>query len=103
MLLGALFGYMLVYTGNIVYPMIAHFFNNFASLVIAYLIQHGKIPNEVDTVGANYEWGYILPGLFFTMALFYYLWKHRNVNLIEQYLVLPKDDFEDDSNGDKLY
>lgn len=102
MLLGALFGYMLVYTGNIVYPMIAHFFNNFASLVIAYLIQHDKIPEEVDTVGANYEWGYILPGLFFTALLFYYLWKHRNVDLINQYLALPEDDFVDDSNNDLL-
>ncbi len=97
MLLGALFGYMLVYTGNIVYPMIAHFFNNFASLIIAYLIQHGKIPDEVDTVGANYEWGYILPGLFFTIALFYYLWKNRNLNLIEQYHVLPQSTLDDDS------
>lgn len=95
MLLGALFGYMLVYTGNIVYPMIAHFFNNFASLIIAYLIQHGKIPDEVDTVGANYEWAYILPGLFFASILLYYLWKHRSFVLIEQYLILPEDDFND--------
>lgn len=97
MLLGALFGYMLVYTGNIIYPMIAHFFNNFASLIIAYFIQHGKIPDEVDTVGANYEWGYILPGLFITIALFYYLWKNRNLNLIKQYQVLPQSTLDDDS------
>jgi membrane protease YdiL (CAAX protease family) len=100
MLLGALFGYMLVYTGSIIYPMIAHFFNNFASLIIAYLIQQGKIPEVVDTVGANYEWGYILPGLFFTMALFYYLWKNRNPVLINQYQLLPKDDIEIDYNFD---
>ena len=95
MLLGAMFGYMLVYTGSIIYPMIAHFFNNFASLIIAYLIQRGKIPEVVETVGANYEWGYILPGLFITIALFYYLWNHRNVNLINQYIVLPQDTFDD--------
>lgn len=102
MLLGAMFGYMLVYTGSIIYPMIAHFFNNFASLIIAYLIQHGKIPEEVDTVGANYEWGYILPGLFFTIALFYYLWKHRNVNLINQYIVLPQDTFDEIDYEDQI-
>lgn len=102
MLLGALFGYMLVYTGNIIYPMIAHFFNNFASLIIAYLIQHGKIPEVVDTVGANFEWGYILPGLFFSMALFYYMWKNRNPVLINQYLVLPKEPYDDYYTEDQI-
>ena len=101
MLLGALFGYMLVYTGNIVYPMIAHFFNNFASLTMAYLIQHGKIPEALDTVGANYEWGYILPGLIFTMVLFYYLWKNKNPDLIDQYMVLPIDTSHDYFPEDK--
>lgn len=91
MLLGAMFGYMLVYTGNILYTMIAHFFNNFASLLIAYLIQQGKVPESVDTMGANFEWAYIIPGLFFTAALFYYLWKKRNQVAVEEYQFLPRD------------
>ena len=39
LLLGALFGYMLVYTGNIWYPVIAHFFNNFMLLLITYIYE----------------------------------------------------------------
>jgi membrane protease YdiL (CAAX protease family) len=96
MLLGALFGYMLVYTGSIIYPMVAHFVNNFASLLLAYLIQHGKIPQEIDTIGANYEWQFILPGLVISILLFHYLKKNRNPELLKQYQVLPQDDIEDD-------
>jgi membrane protease YdiL (CAAX protease family) len=99
MLLGALFGYMLVYTGNIIYPMVAHFFNNLVSLVLAYLIQHGKIPEDIDTIGANLEWQFILPGLIVSAILFHYLRKNRNPELIKQYQILPQDDIEDDYIG----
>ena len=43
LLLGAVLGYLLVYSGNIIYPMIGHFINNFSSLLIAYMIQHHMI------------------------------------------------------------
>jgi len=102
MLLGALFGYMLVYTGSIVYPMVAHFVNNFASLLLAYLIQHGKVQEEIDNIGANLEWQFILPGLAFTSVLFYYLWKNRNRELIMQYQVLPPEDIDGEYYGDLI-
>ena len=101
MLLGALFGYMLVYTGNIVYPMIAHFVNNFASLLLAYLIQHDKIPEEIDTLGANLEWQFILPGLVFSIVLFHFLRKNRSKEIIMQYQKLPVSDLEDDYYEDQ--
>jgi membrane protease YdiL (CAAX protease family) len=100
MLLGALFGYMLVYTGSIVYPMIAHFVNNFASLLLAYLIQHGKIPEEIDNAGAHFEWQFIIPGLAFSIALFYYLWKNKKGQLIAQYQELPQADMVEDNERD---
>ena len=96
LLLGALFGYMLVYTGSIIYPMIAHFVNNFASLLLAYFIQREKIPEEIDMAGAHLEWQYIIPGLAISIALFYYLWKNRSGQLIDQYQELPFEDREED-------
>ena len=86
MLLGAVFGYMLVYTGNILYPVLAHFFNNFISLLVAYGVQHGRIAREIDTIGENYEWAYIIPGLILSAGLLIFLWKRRNPRFIREYL-----------------
>jgi len=79
MLLGAVLGYLFVYSGSIIYPMIGHFVNNFTSLLIAYWIQHGVINANIDELGANQEWLFILPGLAISLFLFYLLWKKRNI------------------------
>lgn len=39
MLLGVLFGYLYVWSGNLLIPMLAHFLNNFISLVLLYAVQ----------------------------------------------------------------
>lgn len=86
LLLGAIFGYLLVYSGNIIYPMIGHFINNFTSLIFAYLIQHGMISADIDALGSEQEWVYIMPGLAISAFLFYLLWKHRSLNLEQMYV-----------------
>ena len=52
MLLGVLFGYIYYWSGNILYPMIAHIFNNFFSLTIFYFSQKGLL-NENFEVSVN--------------------------------------------------
>ena len=52
MLLGVLFGYIYYWSGSILYPMIAHIFNNFFSLSIFYLSQKGLL-NENFEVSVN--------------------------------------------------
>ena len=52
MLLGVLFGYIYYWSGSILYPMIAHIFNNFFSLTIFYLSQKGVL-NENFEVSVN--------------------------------------------------
>lgn len=79
LLLGAVLGYLLVYSGSIIYPMIGHFVNNFTSLLIAYWIQQGVIRENIDELGANQEWLFILPGLTISLFLFYQLWRKRNI------------------------
>jgi membrane protease YdiL (CAAX protease family) len=91
LLLGAVLGYLLIYSGSIIYPMIGHFVNNFTSLLVAYLIQHGMIDAEIESIGAKQEWLYILPSLFICGFLFYILWKKRNVDLDLLYVERPID------------
>lgn len=55
MLLGAMFGYLLVWGGSLWYPIIAHFINN-ASAVIAYYLYHkGTIGQDFDEMGTMSE------------------------------------------------
>ncbi|HEY0771604.1 MAG TPA: CPBP family intramembrane glutamic endopeptidase [Sphingobacteriaceae bacterium] len=50
MFLGALFGYLLIWTGNIWYPIIAHFVNNGVTVIAAYVYQRqGKSLDEFET------------------------------------------------------
>lgn len=50
-LLGALFGYMFIWSGSIWLPIIAHIFNNSVALLSKYLADRGAIGNEYETVG----------------------------------------------------
>lgn len=53
MVLGALFGYLYVWSGNLWYPIIAHITNNGLSLIIAYMYQTEVTdlnPDESDSV-----------------------------------------------------
>lgn len=50
MLLGALFGYMFLWSGNIWMPIIAHFVNNAFSVMAIYLYQKDQIGIDLETV-----------------------------------------------------
>lgn len=51
MALGAMFGYLLVWTGTMWVPILAHFVNNAMGVLGYYLIDKGTISNDVE------EWG----------------------------------------------
>ena len=49
MLLGALLGYLFVWSGSLWVPIAAHAFNNGAQIVLAYLHEHGKISLDITS------------------------------------------------------
>jgi membrane protease YdiL (CAAX protease family) len=53
MFLGVLFGYLLVWTGSIWVPVLAHFINNSAAVVFAYFASRDELPFNQDTIGAE--------------------------------------------------
>ncbi|MEQ9285484.1 MAG: type II CAAX endopeptidase family protein [Cyclobacteriaceae bacterium] len=48
MLLGALFGYLFVYSGNLFYPIIAHFVNNGFTLAMIYMHQNEWVSYDIE-------------------------------------------------------
>lgn len=53
MLLGALLGYSLLWTGSIWIPILGHFVNNAFAVLLTYLEQRGKISSSIETLGAS--------------------------------------------------
>ena len=48
MVLGAVLGYLFVWSGSVWVPIIAHFTNNALALVLLFFMSRGSIPKEVD-------------------------------------------------------
>jgi membrane protease YdiL (CAAX protease family) len=48
MVLGAIFGYLYVWSGNLWYPIIAHMTNNGISVLVVYLVNIGMIDMDID-------------------------------------------------------
>ena len=72
LLLGALFGYLYLWSGSLVIAMIAHFVNNGFSLLMMYLNQLGVIEMDVDTPEAA-PWPIVVSfTLVFGALIFYF-------------------------------
>jgi uncharacterized protein len=52
-LLGAIFGYLLVWSGNLWLPVLAHFINNTVAVIAYYLYGEGVLTVDPDKIGTN--------------------------------------------------
>lgn len=78
MMLGALFGYLYHWSGNLLIPMFAHFFHNGFTLLMLYLFQIGYIEmNPESSDAAPLPWAIF--GIISTFALLYYFRKLYHV------------------------
>lgn len=74
MLLGALFGYLFYWSGNLWIPIIAHFFNNFIAVTIFYL--NNNVTEKIENTGiGNDAYFYIVPSLILFSVLLLYFYK----------------------------
>ncbi|UYN87190.1 MAG: CPBP family intramembrane metalloprotease [Cyclobacteriaceae bacterium] len=73
-MLGALFGYLYLWSGNLFIPMIAHFFHNGFTLIMLYLYQQGLIDVDMDSDQAA-PWPWVITGLITTFVLLLYFRK----------------------------
>jgi uncharacterized membrane protein (Fun14 family) len=70
--LGALFGYLYSWSGNLIVPIVAHFINNGFSLLMLYLHQLGKIDIDLESTKAV-PWPAVISGTILTLVLLAYL------------------------------
>jgi len=71
MLLGALFGYLYYWSGNLLMPMFAHFVNNGFSVLMLYLNQLGLVDIDMESTEAA-PWPAVVVFTFIGIALLFY-------------------------------
>jgi membrane protease YdiL (CAAX protease family) len=76
MLLGALFGYLYVWSGNLWVPIFAHFVNNGFTVVMVYMHQRKVVSVDIENNELVPVWGAML-SLALTLGLMYFF-KQRN-------------------------
>lgn len=81
-LLGAFFGYLLVWSGNLWLPVLAHFINNAVAVVFYYLKHNGFQVFDIDTLGTgNTLWLGYTCGLMTLMMIILFRAKFRTTAL----------------------
>lgn len=70
-LLGALFGYLYLWSGNLLIPMFAHFMNNGFSVLMLYLRQLGLVDIDVESTEAA-PWPTVISFAIITFGLLAY-------------------------------
>ncbi len=78
MFLGVLFGYFYHYSGNIIYPMIAHFINNGLSIVLVYLYNLSMIEYDIEDTESIPLYVVAVFALAFGYAFFSFLKQFSN-------------------------
>lgn len=74
--LGALFGYMVIYSGSLWVAIIAHFANNAAAVIAYYFLYNDMTEIKLEEIGSGHSGSYlvVLSILLITVLLFIY-WK----------------------------
>ena len=74
--LGAMFGYMYVFTGSLVYPILAHIINNTFTVFLVYISNQGFIDFDLESKD-EVSYPMALVGLLVLIAGIYYLQKNK--------------------------
>jgi uncharacterized protein len=80
MLLGALFGYLYVWSGNLFLSMFAHFINNGFSVLMMYLYQRGIITVDLESPEAAPLTAVVIFTSIFIALLYYFKKYHESIN-----------------------
>ena len=82
MLLGALFGYLLVWSGSLWLPILAHFINNGSAVLFTYLFAKGTIQTNPDELGSSGSDLYLVITSIVVCSLMIYQLYRTRINLI---------------------
>jgi uncharacterized protein len=83
MLLGAMFGYLLIWSGSLWLPVIAHFVNNAGAVILLFLIDKNYIGAEIEEFGSGTGQWYIAVASLTTALLIFFMFRKQYAKLIK--------------------
>ena len=79
MLLGAMFGYLLVWSGSMWLPIFAHFLNNGIAVIAMYMIDKNMLTGDVEVVGSTQDSYYLAAISLVLIVVFMFMIKRQNI------------------------
>lgn len=84
MLIGVLFGYLYFWSGNLWYPIAAHFVNNALAVLQQYAISHGYWEFSTDALGSG-DWAYVETAVSLALSIPLLVWLRRKFRQIKHH------------------
>jgi membrane protease YdiL (CAAX protease family) len=78
LLLGALFGYLYYWSGNLFIPIFSHFFNNAFIVIVVYLNHINVTPIDLED-GEAAPLIFVVGGAVITIGLLYHVWNEHRI------------------------
>ena len=84
MLLGAMLGYLYLWSGSLWLAILAHFLNNGFAVFMAYLIGIGSMSQDIEEIGAGEGmWIIVISSMLFSGTLLFGIWKNEHLKKVE--------------------
>ncbi|MFC3416010.1 CPBP family intramembrane glutamic endopeptidase [Algoriphagus hitonicola] len=74
--LGALFGYLYVYSGSLIYPILAHIFNNSFTVILVYAANQGMVDFDIES-SDSFSYPLSILGLLVLLGGIYYFKRNK--------------------------
>jgi membrane protease YdiL (CAAX protease family) len=84
LLLGILFGYMLVWSGSLWLPILAHFINNASAVLVYYFYNRGAIATPAEDFGTTHNLPLLMLSLLASATLMFIIYQYRKKTIYEQ-------------------
>jgi membrane protease YdiL (CAAX protease family) len=84
MMLGVLLGYLLVWSGSLWLPMLAHFINNASAVLLTYLFQNQLIKVDADKIGTENDYVSVLISALLTGTLLWLIYKKEQKKIYSE-------------------
>jgi hypothetical protein len=79
MILGAVLGYLYVWSGSLWVPIFGHFVNNAFAVIVAYFVNIETISPETETIGSESgEWMYVMASAIVLISMLYAVYRNKD-------------------------
>ena len=84
MILGGMLGYLLVWSGSLWLPILAHFVNNAGAVIFTYMYSHGQTTMDPDKIGAENDYVSVAVSVAVIVIIFAIIYRNESQNRLQE-------------------